>query len=99
MKHQVQPSTSNLKFEKYFTLRGNTQLVAGLQVENLFNSRNIRVLYAETGNSYDSTSPNHLESAYSEPFPGPYNVGTDYDHDPRNYDPPRQILFSLGVTF
>jgi outer membrane receptor for ferrienterochelin and colicin len=91
--------TSNLKFEKYFTLGGNTQLVAGMQVENVFNSKNIRALYAETGNTYDSTHPDHLESAYSEPFPGPYNVGTDYDHDPRNYDSPRQILFSLGVTF
>jgi outer membrane receptor protein involved in Fe transport len=90
---------TNLKFEKYFTVRGNTNLVAGIQVNNLFDTKNVRTLYAETGNSYDSTSPLHLESANSEQYPGPYNVGTDYDHNPRNYDAPRQVIFSLGLTF
>jgi len=90
---------TNLKFEKYFPLPGEIQIVAGVQVENLFNTRNIRTLYGETGNAYDSTHPDDNESAYSEPYPGPYNVGIDYDHNPRNYDPPRQILFTLGVTF
>lgn len=90
---------TNLKFEKYFTLRGNTQLIAGMQVDNLFNATNIRSLYGETGNSYDSTHPDNYAAAGGEAYPGPFNVGTDYDHNPRNYDSPRQVLFTLGVMF
>ena len=90
---------TNVKFEKYFTLKGRTHLMAGIDVRNLFDTENVRELYGETGNPYDSTHPEHYDSAYSEPYPGPYNVGTEYDHNPRNYDPPRQILFSLGITF
>ena len=90
---------TNLKFEKYFTIRGNTNIVAGLQVDNLFDTKNVRTLYTETGNAYDSTHPLDVTSAYQETFPGPYNVGTDFDHNPRNYDPPRQIIFSLGLVF
>jgi outer membrane receptor protein involved in Fe transport len=90
---------TNLKFEKYFTLKGNAHLVAGIEVENLFNRKNWRELYAETGNPYDSTHPDNWTNAYSENWPGPFNVGTDYDHNPRNYDPPRQVMFSLGITF
>ncbi len=90
---------TNLKFEKYFTLKGNTHLVAGVDVKNLFDSENVRELYTETGNAYDSTHPDNYGDAYSEMWPGPYNVGTDYDHNYRNYDPPRQVLISLGITF
>lgn len=90
---------TNLKFEKYFPVRGSTHLVTGIEVLNLFDTKNIRELYTETGNAYDSTHPDHPESQYSEPYPGPYNVGTDYDHNPRNYDAPRQIIFTLGVVF
>ncbi len=90
---------TNMKFEKYFTLRGNTHLNAGVEVDNLFDTRNVRQLYGETGNSYDSTHPDNNESAFSEPYPGPYDTGIDYDHNPRNYDPPRQVMFSLGITF
>ncbi|MBU0518638.1 TonB-dependent receptor [bacterium] len=90
---------TNLKFEKYFTLKGEAHIVAGLEVRNLFDSENVRELYTETGNAYDSTHPDHLNTAKSEPYPGPYDVGIDYDHNPRNYDPPRQAIFSLGITF
>jgi len=90
---------TNLKFEKYFDLGGNSRIIAGVEIDNVLNSKNIRTLYGETGNAYDSTHPDHDESAYSEPYPGPFNVGTDYDHNPRNYDPPRWIMFSLGYTF
>ncbi|MFH1861961.1 MAG: TonB-dependent receptor, partial [bacterium] len=90
---------TNLKFEKYFSLKGDLHLVAGIEIENLFNTENVRELYTETGNTYDSTHPDHNESAYSESYPGPYDTGTDYDHNPRNYDPPRWIMFSLGLTF
>jgi outer membrane receptor protein involved in Fe transport len=90
---------TNLKFEKYFTLKGNTHLMAGVDVRNLFDRENIRELYTETGNAYDSTHPDHYDSEWSEFWPGPYDVGTDYDHNPRYYDPPRQIIFSVGMTF
>lgn len=90
---------TNLRFEKYFTLKGNTHLVAGVDVRNLFDRQNVRELYAETGNAYDSTHPDDYANQNSETYPGPFDVGTDYDHNPRNYDPPRQIILSLGVTF
>lgn len=90
---------TNLKFEKYFTIKGNSNLNAGIEIKNVFDTQNVRQLYAETGNAYDSTHPDHLNSAFGEPYPGPYNVGTDYDHNPRNYDPPRQIMFYLGMVF
>ncbi|MCX6641011.1 MAG: TonB-dependent receptor [bacterium] len=90
---------TNLKFDKYFTIKGSTNLVAGIEVKNLFDTKNVRELYAETGNAYDSTNPNHITTGDSERYPGPYNTGTDYDHNPRNYDQPRWIMFSLGVVF
>ncbi|TKJ42325.1 hypothetical protein CEE37_01195 [candidate division LCP-89 bacterium B3_LCP] len=90
---------TNLKFEKYFTLKGNTHIVAGVSIENLFDRDNVRELYTETGNAYDSTHPIHNDATLSEPYPGPFDVGINYDHNPRNYDPPRWIMFSLGVTF
>ncbi len=90
---------TNLKFEKYFALKGNTHLVAGINVRNIFDRKNVRELYTETGNTYDSTHPDNLVDAFSEFYPGPFDIGTDYDHNPRNYDPPLQVLVSLGITF
>jgi outer membrane receptor for ferrienterochelin and colicin len=90
---------TNLKIDKYFSLKGSTNVVVGVEIENLFNTKNVRELYAETGNAYDSTHPNHITVSSSERYPGPYNTGTDYDHNPRNYDAPRWIMFSLGLVF
>lgn len=88
---------TNLKFEKYFTLKGNTHLVAGVEIQNVFDRDNVRELYTETGNTYDSSHPANLPNPVGEPYP--WNVGTDYDHNPRNYDPPRWIMLSLGIAF
>ena len=85
---------TNLKIEKYFLFNKerNTQLVLGIDVSNLFNKKNIRALYAETGSPYYSTSP--LNPDY------PISVGKyDYDHNPRNFSPGRNVMFRVGFQF
>ena len=86
--------TTSIKFEKYFKLGKNsrTQFVAGIEVDNLFNKQNINTLYSETGSPYYSNHP--LNPGY-DPFGSKY----DYDTNPRNFDPGRNVIFRFGVQF
>jgi outer membrane receptor protein involved in Fe transport len=85
---------TSLKIEKYFQLRpqGRTQFILGVEVENLFNKRNINTLYSETGSPYYAVSP--LNPTYD-----PTGSRDDYDTNPRNFDPGRNVLFRFGVQF
>lgn len=85
---------TNLKFEKYFKIdrEGRTQLILGVDVDNLFNRKNLRYLYGETGSPYYSTHP--LNPSY------PVSAGrADFDSNPWNFEPGRNVMFRLGLQF
>ncbi len=86
--------TTNLKFDKNFRWRGLV-FTLGTEIYNLWNKRNWRSIYTETGNPYDSTHPNDPDNALEDPS----NTGTDYDHNPRNIYPPRQVYLHFRVAF
>ncbi len=83
-----------LKMEKYYTLNEakGTRFLFGFTVENLFNKRNIQAVYAETGSPTESVHP-------ANPAYNPNNNNQNYDANPRNFEPGRQVLFRAGVTF
>jgi outer membrane receptor protein involved in Fe transport len=89
--------TTSIKVEKYFTWKDaqkkndRLKLTLGVDVNNLFDKHNINAVYAETGNAYDSTSPNNPADRGPE--------GTLSDHNPRNYGPGRNIVFRIGLSF
>jgi hypothetical protein len=85
---------TSLKIEKYFLLKpqSRTQVIVGVEVENLFDKKNINTLYSETGSPYYAVSP--LNPTYD-----PSGSRYDYDTNPRNFDPGRNILFRFGVQF
>jgi hypothetical protein len=63
-----------------------------VEIYNLLNRLNVRSLYGQTGNTYDAS---HELNQGSRPD---YNMGKDYDHNPRNYGMPRQILLHLRLS-
>jgi len=85
---------TNLKFEKYFKVGINerTQLVLGIDINNLFDKKNIRTLYAETGSPYYAIHP--LNPDY--PIASNY---ADYYANPRNLEPGRNVIFRIGMQF
>jgi hypothetical protein len=84
--------TTDLKFDKYWKLTEKLKLTTGFEIYNLFDRRNVRSLYAATGNAHDSTHELD-QTARSDG-----NLGTDADHNPRNYGSPRHILFHLKLA-
>ncbi|MFH1011374.1 MAG: TonB-dependent receptor, partial [bacterium] len=86
--------TTNLKFDKNFRWRGIV-FTLGTEIYNLWDKRNWRVIYTDTGNPYDSTNPANPDNALEDPG----NAGTDYDHNPRNLYAPRQIFLHFKVAF
>lgn len=85
---------TNVKFEKYFRInkQSNTQFVAGIEFKNVFDRQNINTLYSATGNPYYSVHP--LDPNYD-----PFGSRNDYDSNPRNFDPGRNVIFRFGVQF
>lgn len=65
----------------------------GFEIFNLFNRRNVRDIFSETGNAFDASH----EENQNEADDG--NLGKDIDHNPRNYFPPRQVLLHLKLDF
>jgi outer membrane receptor for ferrienterochelin and colicin len=86
--------TTNLKFSKNFRWRGLIFTV-GTEVYNLWDKRNWRSVYTDTGNPYDSTNPANPDNATADPT----NTGTDYDHNPRNLYPSRQVYLTFQIAF
>lgn len=88
------PNTVNVdwKFDKYWKLTKKLTLTTGVEIYNLLNRRNIRSLYAQTGNAYDSSHEENQNARYDG------NLGKDYDHNPRNYGVPRQILLHFRLS-
>jgi outer membrane receptor protein involved in Fe transport len=85
---------TSLKFEKYFLLRkgGRTKVILGVDVDNLFDKKNINTLYSETGSPYYAIHP-------EDPNYDPYGNRNDYDANPRNFDPGRNVMFRIGFEF
>jgi outer membrane receptor protein involved in Fe transport len=88
------PNTVNLdmKVDKYWKLTKHLTLTTGVEIYNVLNRRNVRSLYAETGNTYDASHELDQTSRYDA------NMGKDYDHNPRNYGAPRQILLHFRIS-
>jgi outer membrane receptor protein involved in Fe transport len=80
------------KFDKFWNIAKGIRLATGFEIYNLFDRRNIRSIYTETGNFYDSTHQNDLTARPDG------NLGTDFDHNPRNLSPGRQVLLHLKIT-
>ncbi|MBL7075452.1 TonB-dependent receptor [candidate division KSB1 bacterium] len=87
--------TTDLMIEKYFMLR-NTELTLGLEVHNLFNKKNVAQVFGETGSP---TQRYHPDNPDYYTYYSAYTDRTDYDHNPRNFEPPRQILVRLKWSF
>ena len=85
---------TSLKIEKYFEINTGTKIepYIGLEIDNLFNKHNISTLYAETGSPYYAIHPDNPEY-------NPSGVRDDYDSNPRNFDPGRNIMVRFGVKF
>ncbi|MCX7834953.1 MAG: TonB-dependent receptor [bacterium] len=91
---------TNLKFEKYFRFGKDkpagtfkrTIVTVGVDVNNIWNKRNVNNLYSETGNPYQAIHPEN-------PAFNPFDNRTEYDRNPRNFSPPRQILFRIGLAW
>lgn len=84
---------TTLKFEKYYEIKSarKNQLTVGFTINNLFNRRNVAAVYSETGSPTDATHP--LNPNYN-----PSRPRAEYEANPRNYEPGRQIVFRVGVT-
>ena len=87
--------TTNFKFEKYFRLGDNArhQFVAGVEIRNLFNKRNVRSIYEATGTTFLATHPE------DENYVLYYPEKLVYDSNPRMYSAPRNVLLKVGYNF
>lgn len=83
--------TMDLKFDKFWKLSKKVKLATGFEIYNLLNRKNVRSLYAATGNTHDSTHEDDQTARNDN------NLGRDYDHNPRNYGSPRQILLHFKI--
>ncbi len=83
--------TTNVRFEKYFDV-GSLKMIVGFDVRNLFDKQNWNTLYEETGSPYYAVHP--LNPDYN-PFQNRY----EFDANPRNFGPGRQIFLTFGIEF
>lgn len=85
---------TTLKMEKYYTLnpKTNSRLFFGITINNLFNKKNVQAVYTETGSPKQAIHP--LNPAYN-----PNDNRVEFDANPRNYEPGRNVLFRMGMTF
>jgi outer membrane receptor protein involved in Fe transport len=83
-----------LKFDKYYTLdaKGDNRFFFGFTVDNVFNRRNVQSVFAATGSPTKSQNP-------ADPRYNPTDNRAEYDANPRNWEPGRNVLFRIGMTF
>ncbi len=86
-------TTTDFKFDKFWQVAKSLKLTTGVEIYNVFNRRNVRTLFAETGNSHDSSHEKNIDARDDG------NLGKDADHNPRNYYPPRQIILHMALNF
>ncbi len=82
------PSVLNfdVRFSKDFAIFGLDNKMI-LQVENVFDSRNVNFVYSNTGLPFTNNNTN-----------GEINEGTAFDNDPSNYDYGRQIRLGVEIN-
>lgn len=87
-------TTTDIKATKWFYL-GPIRYEFLAEVKNVFDKSNILAVYSATGAAHYSDPDDTL--TYSNPD----NWGTEYDRNPRNWGPRRQIFvgFMLGLDF
>jgi outer membrane receptor protein involved in Fe transport len=78
-------TTTDLKATKYFCL-GPLRYEFLVEVKNLFDRSNTRIVHTETGLPYDSD-------------PDDNRLGTEFDRDPRNWGPRRQMYLGVALGF
>jgi len=85
---------TTFKFEKYYSLNQakGTRFLFGFTVNNLFNKKNIQSVYGETGSPTKAVHP--MNPSYN-----PNDNRIAYDANPRNFEPGRQVLWRVGLTF
>lgn len=88
------PNTVQLdwKFDKYWKLSKRVTLTTGVEVYNVLNRRNVRGIFAETGNTYDASHEADQTARYDA------NMGKDYNHNPRNYGGPRHLYLHFRLS-
>jgi len=87
----------DLNFEKYIDL-GFGQLIASVEVQNLFNNKNSQIINPVTGRAYEygDKTPN----SWNDPkYPQLTGDISPFPYDPARYLNPRTIRFSLAFRF
>ncbi len=89
--------TVDMKFNKNFDVWAGKLLTFFVEVDNLFDRRNIINVYTRTGlpdddrNAYgDGLATNQIELDGADLL---------YDHDPQNYSPPRTVRTGFEISF
>jgi outer membrane receptor protein involved in Fe transport len=85
--------TTNLRLEKYFRFGPRSKLTLGMDIQNVFNKKNVRALYPQTGNTYQMMHGKNPDYVLYYP-----NKDT-YDANPWNYSPPRNIILRVSYNF
>ena len=88
-----------MRFNKEFTFGGlnSRRMSFFVEVDNLFNKRNILGVYTNTGrpdNDGNSIGAGLALDAAEISF-----YDSLYDHDPQNFSPPRTIRTGIGFSF
>ena len=87
----------DLNFEKYFNL-GFGKLIAGVEVENLFDNKNSQIINPTTGRAYEYGDP--TPSSYNDPlYPQLTGDISPFPYTPARYLEPRTVRLSLSLRF
>ena len=88
----------DMRFNKDFSLRSNNMSMSFfVEVDNLFNRRNVINVYSRTGLANNDGINNTASLGVSQEDLDYYD--DLYDNDPQNYSPPRTIRTGLQLTF
>ncbi len=90
--------TVDMRFNKDFSL-GRVNYLFGffVEIDNLFNRRNVINVYSRTGQAADDG--NQIGAGYALDQTEVDQLDRLYDHDPQNYSPPRTIRAGLELNF
>jgi hypothetical protein len=92
--------TVDMRFNKDFDMKfpGASQLSFFVEVDNLFNKKNVLNVYTNTGRPDNDGQILGTSVAINNPeLIGYYNQL--YDHDPQNFSPPRTIRLGMEYSF
>jgi len=88
---------AHFHIEKYFDL-GFGKLIAGVEVENLFDNKNSQIINPTTGRAYEYGDP--TPSSYNDPlYPQLTGDISPFPYTPARYLEPRTVRLSLSLRF